>query len=79
MAIFDRPQVVVAAWIHYLVFDLFVGASEVRDAERLGIRHRYVVPCLAATLFFGPVGLACYLILRLSLRRGASLDERLEA
>jgi hypothetical protein len=75
MAIFDRPQVVVAAWIHYLVFDLFVGAWEVRDARRRGIRHLLVVPCLVATLLFGPIGLAAYLLLRLALGRGASLEE----
>jgi hypothetical protein len=75
MAIFDRPQVVVAAWIHYLVFDLFIGAWEVRDAERRGIRHLYVVPCLVGTLVFGPVGLAAYLVLRIASGRGASLEE----
>ena len=31
MALFDKPQTVIAAWIHYLVFDLFVGAWQVRE------------------------------------------------
>jgi hypothetical protein len=75
MAIFDRPQVVVAAWIHYLVFDLFVGAWEVRDARRRGIRHALVVPCLLLTFVFGPLGLSAYLLLRIATGRGATLVE----
>src|SRR5688572_9446270 len=56
--IFTSRQTIVACWVHYLVFDLFVGAWEARDAKRLGIRHLYVVPALVLTLMFGPVGLA---------------------
>lgn len=75
VAIFESPQTVAAAWIHYLVFDLFVGAWEVRDAQRLGIPHAAVVPCLFFTLMFGPVGLLVYLALRYALRRRFSLVE----
>jgi hypothetical protein len=64
MAIFTSRQTVIACWIHYLIFDLFVGAWEVRDATRRGIRHVWVVPCLALTLMFGPLGLLAYLVLR---------------
>ena len=64
MAMFDNPQVTLAAWIHYLVFDLFVGAWQVRDARRVGINHLMVVPCLFFTLMVGPVGLVLYLVLR---------------
>src|SRR6266571_2851226 len=50
MKIFTSPQTVIAAWIHYLVGDLFIGAWEVRDARRLGIAHAWVVPSLLLTL-----------------------------
>lgn len=73
--IFTTPRTIIACWIHYLVFDLFVGAWEVRDAIRRGIRHRYVVPCLVLTLLFGPVGFGLYLLLRLATARATSLDE----
>jgi hypothetical protein len=53
-----------AGWIHYLAFDLFVGAWEVRDAQRQGIHHLLVIPCLLATLMAGPAGLALYWLLR---------------
>ena len=38
MALFTSPGAVLAGWVHYLVFDLFVGAWELRDARRRGIR-----------------------------------------
>jgi hypothetical protein len=62
--LFRSPHVVLVGWAHYLAFDLFVGSWEVRDAQRLGIAHWKVVPCLFFTLMFGPVGLVLYLTLR---------------
>ncbi len=75
MLFFTVPEAVLAGWIHYLAFDLFIGAWEVRDAQRRGIHHLMVVPCLFFTLMFGPVGLALYLLLRLALKRTAALHE----
>ena len=53
-----------AGWVHYLVFDLFVGSWEVSDARRLGIPHLFVVPCLILTFLLGPCGLLLYLAVR---------------
>ncbi len=75
MAIFDKPQTTIAAWIHYLVFDLFVGAWIVRDAERRQMSRLLVAPSLVATWFFGPVGLLMYLGAGALLGRGGSLRE----
>ena len=74
-ALFTSPHAVLAGWVHYLVFDLFVGAWEVRDARRLGIRHPWVVPSLVLTCMLGPVGLLAYLTTRFALRRTVELDE----
>lgn len=68
-AIFQSPAFVLIGWIHYLIFDLFVGSWEVRDARVLRIPHLLVIPCLAATFVLGPVGLLLYLLLRLSMKR----------
>ncbi|WP_437731682.1 ABA4-like family protein [Sorangium sp. So ce1335] len=73
--LFARRDVLLVGWIHYLVFDLFTGSWEARDAARLGIPHWAVVPCLALTLFFGPVGFLAYLALRAALRRRFDVDE----
>ena len=67
--IFRNPWVLLAGWIHYLAFDLFVGSWEVRDAQRVGMHHLLVVPCLVLTFLFGPIGLLLYFILRAALRR----------
>jgi hypothetical protein len=75
MAFFSSPHFALVGWVHYLVFDLFVGAWEVRDAGRRSISHGFVVPCLLLTLMLGPVGLLAYLVLRYALKRELSLDE----
>ncbi len=61
---FATDSVLLAGWIHYLIFDLFIGAWEVKDAQENGIRHLKIIPALVFTLFLGPVGLLGYLILR---------------
>jgi hypothetical protein len=67
--LFSSPYALLAGWIHYLAFDLFTGAWEARDAVRLGISGWVVLPCLALTFLFGPVGLALYLLVKLGMRK----------
>ena len=69
MAFFQLPYAALAGWIHYLAFDLFIGAWQVRDAKRNGISHFLVIPCLILTLLAGPIGLLLYFVIRLSLVR----------
>ena len=75
MTFFSVEQTMLAGWVHYLVFDLFVGAWEVRDARRVGVHHLLVVPCLALTFMAGPIGLLLYLGLRAGIARRLGLDE----
>jgi len=72
---FSAPHIVVAGWIHYLIFDLFVGAWESRDAQRRGIPHLLVVPCLLVTLMVGPIGLLLYVLVRFFSKRVLEYDE----
>jgi hypothetical protein len=77
MVFFTYKPAVVAGWVHYLVFDLFIGAWEVRDARRRGVHHLYMVPCLLLTLLLGPIGLMLYLVIRAATGKGGFLlDER---
>jgi hypothetical protein len=73
--LFSNSWVLLAGWVHYLAFDLFVGSWEVRDAQRVGLRHIFVVPCLVLTFMFGPVGLLLYFVLRAGLRRRLAVGE----
>jgi hypothetical protein len=74
--LFSVPSLAFIGWVHYLVFDLFVGAWEARDAQRREIPHALLLPCLFFTLMLGPLGLLLYLSIRYALRREAGLDEQ---
>ena len=63
-SLFSNRWVLLAGWVHYLAFDLFIGAWQVRDAAERGINHLLVVPCLLLTFLFGPAGLLLYASVR---------------
>jgi hypothetical protein len=67
MALFTDPAVALAGWVHYLAFDLFIGAWITRTARAEAIHHLLILPCLVLTFLFGPAGLLAFLILRGSL------------
>jgi hypothetical protein len=64
MALFTSPPVALAGWIHYLAFDLFVGAWITRTARAERIAHLLILPCLALTFLFGPAGFLVFTALR---------------
>ncbi len=64
MKMFQNPEAVLAGWIHYLAFDLFVGSWILSNSRKLGIRHIYIIPCLFFTFMFGPAGLLLYYLVR---------------
>jgi hypothetical protein len=68
-------EVFLASWIHYLAFDLFIGAWEIRDSQRHGIPHLVILPCLLMTLLLGPIGLLFYFAIRTAKIRALKLDE----
>ena len=61
---FQDPWALLAGWVHYLCFDLAVGAWALRDAQRRGLPHLLLVPALVLTFLLGPVGLLLYAGLR---------------
>jgi prepilin signal peptidase PulO-like enzyme (type II secretory pathway) len=69
MKLFTNEWAVLAGWIHYLAFDLFVGTWEVKDAQAKNISHWFVVPCLFLTFMLGPIGFLLYSILRVFLAK----------
>lgn len=62
--LFSNSWLLLAGWIHYLAFDLFVGSWEARDARERGVPHLALVPCLALTFLFGPAGWLLYALVR---------------
>lgn len=75
MALFTDPAVALAGWVHYLAFDLFVGAWITRTARREGINHLLVLPCLVLTFLFGPAGFLAFTALRASLAAQARMTK----
>lgn len=71
--LFETRGMLLAGWVHYLAFDLWVGrwqvdrlglALEARGAQQAAWPLRLaVMPCLLMTFLFGPVGLLMFLSL----------------
>jgi len=58
--LFENHWLLLAGWVHYLAFDLFIGAWETRDAMARRIPRLLLAPCLVLTFMLGPIGLLCY-------------------
>jgi hypothetical protein len=70
--LFSSPHALTAGWVHYLAFDLFVGSWIAGRAAALKLPHWQVLPTLALTFLFGPLGYAAFIGLR-AWRRPQSL------
>lgn len=70
----SNDHVLLAGWVHYLAFDLFIGAWIARQADALGIPRIIQAVLLFATFMFGPVGLAIFLIMRTGYRRASEAE-----
>lgn len=71
--LFSEPSLLLAGWIHYLAFDLFIGAWIGRRADEIGLSRLFQAPILIATFMLGPFGLLTFLTVRLLLTRRAAL------
>ena len=61
--LFANHWLLLAGWVHYLAFDLFIGAWETRDAMARRV-PRLLLACLMMTFMLGPIGLLCYHLVR---------------
>ena len=74
----SKDEMLLAGWVHYLAFDLFIGGWIAVNADRIGLSRFVQAPILIATFMFGPVGLAIFLAVRAGYFRRSS-DEPVEA
>ncbi|TAH09561.1 MAG: DUF4281 domain-containing protein [Sphingobacteriia bacterium] len=63
-ALFQNDDAVAAGWIHYLAFDLFVGAYIVRKSKEIQISRVLYTICLPFTFMFGPMGYLIFVIFK---------------
>jgi Domain of unknown function (DUF4281) len=59
-----------AGWMHYLAFDLLVGAWIAAETERAGLSRLVLIPVLPLTFIFGPLGFLLFHLIRFIHRRG---------
>ena len=64
MELFTDKTAVTAGWVHYLAFDLLTGIWIKKNAQKYGIHHLILIPCLLLTFMLGPIGLLSYLLIR---------------
>jgi hypothetical protein len=63
-ALFQNDNAVAAGWIHYLAFDLFVGAYIVREARNNQISRWIYSIALPFTFMFGPMGYLIFFLMK---------------
>lgn len=56
--LFTSDWVLLAGWVHYLAFDLAIGAYLAGRMDKVGIGRIAQAPILLSTFLFGPVGFA---------------------
>jgi hypothetical protein len=62
--LFNVPGALVAGWVHYLAFDLFVGGWISARAAESRISHLVLLPVLLLTFLAGPVGWLAFSLIR---------------
>ena len=67
--LFTSPWAALAGWIHYLAFDLFMGARIARGMEEQGLPRWPLVFLLPLTFLFGPIGYLAFEIIKASNQR----------
>jgi hypothetical protein len=55
--LFTSPWAALAGWVHYLAFDLFIGALIARRVMEAGANRLWLIGLLPAAFLFGPIGL----------------------
>jgi len=64
MELFSFQQAALAGWVHFLAFDLIVGAWACRTARAEGVSFWLVALCLPVIFLFGPAGLLAFQAIR---------------
>ena len=67
--LFTFPWAALAGWVHYLAFDLFIGAVISRDIMKFGISRLFLIVLLPLTFMFGPIGYLGFVIVRTALAK----------
>ena len=61
----SNPRGVAAGWLHYLAFDFWVGCWILRDSQKKGVKHFFIIFPMLFTFMLGPVGVIIYTLVLL--------------
>ncbi len=62
--LFGSDWMLLAGWVHFLAYDLFVGAWIARDADARGAPRWLLIPVLPLAFLFGPAGFLLWAMIR---------------
>lgn len=54
--LFTSPWIALAGWVHYLAYDLFIGAAMARSVMEAKRSRLFLIPILPLAFLFGPIG-----------------------
>ncbi|MCB1166481.1 MAG: DUF4281 domain-containing protein [Leptospiraceae bacterium] len=63
--LFESDGALLAGWVHYLAFDLFVGIGVGQSAKQRGISIWLMLPVWFFVFMFGPVGYVLWRLIRI--------------
>ncbi len=78
-SLMSNDWALLAGWVHYLAFDLFIGAVMARRMDQVGISRVVQAPILGATFMLGPIGFLIAGLTELGLRKAGLPSQRLSA
>lgn len=70
--LFTSPWLALAGWVHYLAYDLFIGALMARRMMEAALSRLLLIPVLPLAFLFGPIGFALAQALLLSRKEARS-------
>ena len=62
--LFTNPFAALAGWVHYLAFDLFIGALIARQSGLLNLPRWPLIAVLPLTFMFGPMGFLAFELIK---------------
>jgi hypothetical protein len=62
--LFKKDEALLAGWIHYLAFDLFMGVYILKQTKKLKIPHVSNFVFLPITFLFGPLGYLMFMLIK---------------
>lgn len=74
--LFMSDPALVAGWVHYLAFDLMIGAAMAARLDRIGVGRLLQAPILISIFMFGPVGVLLTLLTEAVLKLPFSAAQR---